>query len=132
MEQVLNLAWLLAVAGVLLVVARDPRRTQRPAHTVVVVLACVSLLLFPVISASDDLHAASDISGRAAWDHEKRSLATMVGFVISHWFDPPLAMTGYFQSPAVLGSALSGHFRLQDSRGPPRLCGTAHRSGNIS
>jgi hypothetical protein len=50
MELLLNLIWLaVAIAGFVLV----PKRTGK----VWLILACVAALLFPIISASDDLNA---------------------------------------------------------------------------
>ena len=62
MELLLNLIWLAVAAGALLAFARSRRRSARMAHvpygTALVALTCVVVLLFPVISASDDLHPA--------------------------------------------------------------------------
>ncbi len=65
MELLLNLIWLAVAAGALLAFARSRRRSARMADvaygTALVALACVLVLLFPVISASDDLHPAQAV-----------------------------------------------------------------------
>ena len=59
MELLLNLAWLLvAVAGF----ALAPKRSGR----VWLVVACAAALLFPIISASDDLNADRTFNDAAA------------------------------------------------------------------
>ena len=62
MELLLNLIWLAVAAGALLAFAGSGRRSARmadvPYGIALVALACVLVLLFPVISASDDLHPA--------------------------------------------------------------------------
>jgi hypothetical protein len=58
MELLLNLVWIGLVIGSFLTLLRRPRqlRPRRTDWQRVLALACVLLLLFPVISASDDLH----------------------------------------------------------------------------
>jgi hypothetical protein len=59
MELLLNLAWVSIVATSFLFV---PRRSAR----VWLVLACVAALLFPIISASDDMNADRTFNDPAA------------------------------------------------------------------
>ena len=65
MELLLNLIWLAVAAGALLAFAGSGRRSARmadvPYGIALVALACVLVLLFPVISASDDLHPAQAV-----------------------------------------------------------------------
>jgi len=57
MELLLNLIWLTLALGALLVRGRtSARMAQVPFRRSLIVLACVAWLLFPVVSASDDLH----------------------------------------------------------------------------
>jgi len=60
MELLLNLIWLALAAGALLTFARRRQESALPAQgsrwTSLLALSCVLLLLFPVVSASDDLH----------------------------------------------------------------------------
>jgi hypothetical protein len=59
MELLLNLLWLaIAVAGFVLV----PKRSGR----IWLVLACAAVLLFPIISASDDMNADRTFNDAAA------------------------------------------------------------------
>jgi hypothetical protein len=65
MELLLNLIWLTIAAGGLLAFMRSRSRSARMAHVpysqALIALACVVVLLFPVISASDDLHPAQEV-----------------------------------------------------------------------
>ncbi len=65
MELLLNLIWLAVAATALVAFTRSRRRSARMAHIpyvqALIALACVVVLLFPVISASDDLHPAQAI-----------------------------------------------------------------------
>ncbi len=56
MEFLLNLTWLLVGVCVFAMWWRSPERTLRqvPAHRVPILLCCCLVLLFPIISASDD------------------------------------------------------------------------------
>jgi hypothetical protein len=125
MEQLLNIAWLLAVAGVIVaVVARPHRRPQgpHPWHIVAVVFACVALLLFPVISATDDLHPGSDLSDDAAWRHDKRSLGVQLLAVLILISLAPLLLcrASLLRNAALTPSDIRpGHFRLDSGRAPP-------------
>jgi hypothetical protein len=55
MESFLNLCWLLLMVPALAFWLRE--RRPRKSVQLAVVLACLLVLLFPVISATDDLHA---------------------------------------------------------------------------
>jgi len=65
MELLLNLIWLTVAATALVAFTRSRRRSTRMAHVpyvqALIALACVVVLLFPVISASDDLHPAQAV-----------------------------------------------------------------------
>ncbi len=60
MELLLNLIWLALAVGALLAFARDRNSFVRTLPVLerrsLIALACVVVLLFPVVSASDDLH----------------------------------------------------------------------------
>jgi putative copper export protein len=100
MELLLNLAWvMLALPGYWLWRRAESRLEQRRLSSLQVVLAlgCVLVLLFPVISASDDLHAMraemedSSVSKRAVrqaggersstWAHRLQGAAAATGLV---------------------------------------------------
>jgi hypothetical protein len=57
MELLLNLVWVIVATAVLYAWGR--RRNHSQARPQLVVLLCLLALLFPVISATDDLHAMS-------------------------------------------------------------------------
>jgi cytochrome bd-type quinol oxidase subunit 2 len=65
MELLLNLIWLAVAATALVVFTRSRQRSARMAHVpyvqALIALACLVILLFPVISASDDLHPAQAV-----------------------------------------------------------------------
>jgi hypothetical protein len=65
MELLLNLIWLGLAVGALAAFVRDRHRLVRTAEVPwrqpLLALACVVVLLFPVISASDDLHPAQAV-----------------------------------------------------------------------
>lgn len=59
MELLLNLIWLaLGIGAFVIFLRRRPRSglDQQPRRRALLALACALLLLFPVVSASDDLH----------------------------------------------------------------------------
>jgi len=58
MELLLNLIWLVLAVGTVAAFVRDrlARGEKVPWRQPLVALACIVVLLFPVISASDDLH----------------------------------------------------------------------------
>jgi len=70
MELLLNLVWLTLALGALLALVRGRRASVRmaqvPFRGSLVALACVALLLFPVVSASDDLHPSQAVVEEAA------------------------------------------------------------------
>src|SRR5208337_3600680 len=60
MELLLNLIWLTLAVGAFIAFARGQRSSARMTQVAycrsLVALACVAVLLFPIVSASDDLH----------------------------------------------------------------------------
>lgn len=135
MELLLNLVWLLVVAVAIvgwLCQNRD-RSTARPGVLLqVIALACILAVLFPAISATDDLHAsqlaveASDVARKVL-----RSMNTVTTSGTVNWlhFVPALLLlarammprrrlfTKASQSRCIL--PVAGHFTLLESRAPP-------------
>lgn len=74
MELILNVAWLLLGTGAFAALAVLPRgRGKRSTWTTAAIsLFCVLVLLFPVISATDDLHAPRELS-----DESHRSMKVL-------------------------------------------------------
>ncbi len=124
MELLLNFAWLLAVCGVVIAILMHPRRRVTGSHhwqIALVVIACVALLLFPVISASDDLHPACDLSDDAAWRHDKRTFSVhLLVFVVLLSIAPLLTVHCVLNREDIaLCSASPGHLHLDFGRAPP-------------
>ena len=65
MELLLNLVWVAMALIAFSALARGRRNASLahkvPYHTALLALACVLVLLFPVVSASDDLHPAQAV-----------------------------------------------------------------------
>src|ERR1017187_1487735 len=68
MELLLNLIWLTLAAGALLAFLRVQPGSARTVsgRKALLALACVVVLLFPVVSASDDLHPAQAVMEEAS------------------------------------------------------------------
>lgn len=136
MELLLNLAWLLLALPAYWLWRQDS--SARVARSVssrqcVFALGCVLVLLFPVISASDDLHAMraemeeSATSKRAsrhasadrtsAWTNRLQSPPASIA---SGEF-PPLLPDGSdrLELPAVPAPSLTAHQNLRLGRAPP-------------
>jgi hypothetical protein len=108
MELLLNLAWvLLALPAYWLWRRGDDARSRRGINSLqsLLALGCALVLLFPVISATDDLHAMraemedSSISKRAV-----RQAASDKGSARIHWLQSPPATvtsTGWLAAPEV-------------------------------
>lgn len=130
MELLLNLCWLLLLGPGAYLWLRQ-RRRAKPIFQFSVALACLLFLLFPVISATDDLHAfrqemeESSPSKKALKQVAKRTTAqefsappAQVPCSVS--FPPSTQLCGFvltFTAPAT-ASAGSGIFV---SRAPPAL-----------
>jgi hypothetical protein len=122
-EHLLNLVWVCAIVAIVFAVRarqhRDPDSHAQYANAIV--LLCIGLLLFPVISASDDLHSAYVLGDDPSWRHDKRSLATQpVAPVL-------ISLSGLLSCGAnqladvslITTAAQPGHLRLDEGRAPP-------------
>ncbi len=127
MEQLLNIAWLLIVAGVIFATTAQlhrPRYSTRPLYTAVVVFGCIAVLLFPVISASDDLHPVSDLSDDAAWRHAKHMAGVplaLISLVLVTLTPVQIRQSYVFGFAGPLASVEPGYVRIHAGRAPP--CG---------
>ncbi len=123
MEQLLNLVWLVAAVGVIFLVAACPhrRRDRFSVFVATIVLLWIALLLFPVISASDDLHAACDLSDDAAWRHDKRTLsAQFLALLVLISIAPLLVFHSILKRVThELCATSPSHARLDFGRAPP-------------
>ena len=106
MEVLLNLAWLLVATGAIVLWLRQSGRTastgRRGLLLQSVALACALAVLFPAISATDDLHAtqlaveASDVARKAL-----RSMNTVSSSSAVDWlhFLPALLLLAVMTAP---------------------------------
>ena|SRR5579871_3766922 len=107
LELLLNIVWVLVVAGSLLFWRRflsaNEHCARRPVITLVALL-CILVLLFPVISATDDLHVAEfamEDSGRKVLRHLLPD--TSSGIQESHAaFAPPVPLFSLATPPTAL------------------------------
>jgi hypothetical protein len=118
MELLLNLIWLTLAVGALLAFVRDRRGSACmagvPYRESLVALACVAVLLFPIVSASDDLHPTQAVMEEAS---KRVRVVAPLNLLRA---GPPLPML-----PAVL--ALCMMFALAALR-PLRVIASAARS----
>jgi hypothetical protein len=134
MELLLNLAWLLLVVPGYWLWRRRPYSRHASSRQCLLALSCVFVLLFPVISASDDLHAMraemEDPSSckrvvRTAGDKHAAGvnrLQGVPGFVIST-FVLPVPEPGELQvSVPILSNATRVPVRYS-GRAPPSFLG---------
>jgi EamA domain-containing membrane protein RarD len=135
MELLLNLVWLLVVAVAIVswLYHNHDRSSARPGVLLqVIALACILAVLFPAISATDDLHAsqlaveASDVARKVL-----RSMNTVSSSGTLDWLHllPALLLLAlavmprrkFFTKASQSGRMLpaAGHFSLLESRAPP-------------
>lgn len=121
MEILLNILWM--VVALLAIANWRARRSHHDAAHTALALTCALLLLFPIISLSDDLH------GSALYTEEApaKRLVAGAGHVVQH---VPAVVTAHFVAPApavahverVASTALPVPVLLvprTDPRGPP-------------
>ena len=133
MELLLNLIWLALAVGALLGFVGNRHgcalTAQAPGRRSLVALACVVVLLFPVISASDDLHPAQAVVEEAS---KRVQLAIaplhllrinpslsilLVTLALCLMFT--LAVVGSSRPAALTGRVLDGLMVVSAGRAPP-------------
>jgi hypothetical protein len=134
MELLLNLIWLGLAIGALAAFVEGRRRSARTAEAPfglsLLALVCVLVLLFPVISASDDLHPAQAV----VEDASKRLQLAIAPLNVLRTSAPPMlpAMLALclmfimpvlrpFRAAAVKACVLDGTIVLPVGRAPPSL-----------
>ena len=130
MELLLNLCWLLLLGPGTYLWLRQ-RRRAKPIFQFSVALACLLFLLFPVISATDDLHAfrqeleESSPNKKALKQVAKRATAqefsappAQVPSSVS--FPPSTQLCGFVLTFTALATASTGS-GISVSRAPPAL-----------
>ncbi|MGD0929250.1 MAG: hypothetical protein ABR902_01240 [Candidatus Korobacteraceae bacterium] len=133
MELLLNLIWIALAIGSFVIFTRRPQSTGggRVDWRFRLALACVLLLLFPIISASDDLHPTQALVEEATKriQHVASSVHFSAGSSAPQML--PLLLLGWLlalvklQPLTLLESApcrLDGHETSEDVRGPPLGC----------
>jgi|SRR5271165_1687054 len=133
MELLLNLAWVLLVLPAYWLWRREASRTERRVSSLQCLLAlgCVLVLLFPVISATDDLHAIrAEMEDSAV---SKRTVRQAVSDGGSGWINrlqgPPAVVTsevrlvapaaGWFEASVVTSAPLTRARVFHGGRAPP-------------
>lgn len=132
MELLLNLIWIALAIGAFVVFMRRQHQLSRECSLYwgsMLALACVLLLLFPIISASDDLHPTQALMEEATKrvQHLTSPLHSPTGNSAPHML-PMVPLLGLLltlvklQPLTVLESepcVLDGHGISGDGRGPP-------------
>jgi hypothetical protein len=136
MELLLNLIWLAIGAGALVAFARRRRGSawlaQVPYGKALLALACVVVLLFPVISASDDLHPAQAVVEDASKKLQLAIAPLHLQRTSPSWFLLPAMVAIYFtlglvvlqplRSAGIPARVLDGAIILFAGRAPPSYC----------
>jgi hypothetical protein len=134
-ELLLNILWLaLTASAVLLSVCHRAARRERdrlPYVRALLAITCLAVLLFPVVSASDDLHPTQEIFE----DSSKRvqpttapilhgdaatGLAMVLAFLSLAALFGPLR-SGPLHVIPIAARGLAGHNRLAAGRAPPSV-----------
>jgi hypothetical protein len=138
MELLLNLVWMALAVGAFGALARMQRAAAQKDRIpgvkdvkALLALSCVLVLLFPIVSASDDLHPSQALledatkriqQGIASLDvpvgHGSAALVPVV-FVASAWCG--LSLIGSFQPAAIPARVVYRGHRLDDGRSPPAV-----------
>src|SRR5271165_3130499 len=131
MELLLNLFWFAIAVGGFAGLARTQRASARNRDVkALLALSCVLVLLFPIISASDDLHPSQALledatkriqQGIVPLDVPGHGPAVLVPvvFIVSAWCG--LSPLGKFQPAAIPDRVLYRGHRLDDGRSPPAV-----------
>ena len=132
MEALLNFVWLFASltllgAGMLHYCARSDRRHAK--WLIIVALAAIAVLLFPVISCTDDLNptlfASEDLSRRHMWSSvahaPSHQLVLPMVTLLALLFAIVLLVIGQLAPSSERRSASAGFLRACAGRAPPVL-----------
>jgi hypothetical protein len=133
MELLLNIFWLLIAAGALGIWIRQWRRgaRRRGLPLPLCALGCVLVLLFPVISATDDLHATALVVEASGFSRKILKSITPTGASAHAWLQvlPALLLLALFSAatPKLVDTAteqrvllsVTGFIHPVDARAPP-------------
>jgi hypothetical protein len=109
MELLLNLLWVLLAALMLCLWVKMTRRSGSDRRMQLISLALLLLLLFPVISVTDDLQAAQNPAEADC------CLRRGHGCAAHHFISPPFAAP----PPSIFAELSFGFLRLASPGGPP-------------
>jgi len=123
MELGLNLVWLLVCGVIVAAVAPPSRRTGRAPCILATAFACLALLLFPLISMSDDLNAVYDLGDD--FSRFDRSVAAGYFLFVIHAISCLCLLhvdgeNRWAHPISHIGSPHPGYLRLGFERPPPR------------
>jgi hypothetical protein len=128
MELLLNLAWLfLALPAYSLwrnanANANDSRKRGGPTpHQCLLALGCVLVLLFPVVSATDDLHAMRAEMEESSKRGIRQAVSERFSAGHSQWHNPPAAVVAF---SAIIPSSQA----RRESRAPQPWFAAASRT----
>src|SRR5712692_7109145 len=85
MELLLNLVWLILVVPAIWLWRREPVSRKSPRLYYVLSLGCVLMLLFPVISATDDLYSICQETEESNSSPSKRTVTQAAGDKVPCW-----------------------------------------------
>jgi hypothetical protein len=135
MELLLNLVWIVMALVALAVFVRKRCASSRIAHTpyrtALLALACVLVLLFPVVSASDDLHPTQAVledatkrfqQAMAPFQHVKSGpFAAMLPALLAVSLILALAGLRFWSHVACEAQVIHRERTPRDGRSPPVL-----------
>jgi hypothetical protein len=109
MELLLNLVWVAMALAAFCALVRDRRATSRlsraPYAKALLALACVLVLLFPVVSASDDLHPAQAVLEEATKRIQQLDAPLHSDHSVSHGAMVPSVLVIYLLSFLLVSQA---------------------------
>jgi hypothetical protein len=127
MELILNFCWLLLIAPALCLWARQTTGSKRFQN--LIALTCLLVLLFPVVSASDDLHAMrQEMEESSSSKHSSRQAKINDVSSQNHFSLPALTSTFFvcpcdeisgMISPQTMSAACSTQIVIASGRAPP-------------
>lgn len=131
MELLLNLIWIGLAVAAFLIFARTRRTSANaiPYARALLALSCTLLLLFPVVSASDDLHPTPALFEEANRRVQhfasplqfppSNSVGPLLPALLALFSLPVLQISGLFRPVSLQASAREGYRVAPSGRAPP-------------
>lgn len=136
MELLLNLIWIVLAGGAFLAFSRRPYQSHGdriPYWRSLLALACILFLLFPIVSASDDLHPTQAMVEDATKRVQhlvsplqlslSRSAMPVLPVVLFLWLMLALSLCKRQQPAELTVRELDGWRTPSAGRAPPFVCG---------